>query len=1347
MNKLRFVVFIFVLGTLTPVFWLAHGQHGGLDYFSRYIAEPPFEVFLPDEHYDGSRQNWSAHQMDDGRMLFANSGGLLLYDGTGFQNLSDTLNLRDIIETDTGEIYLSGNQFFGRLETRSAGRWHIESLSDHLPKHSGPQVAWQLTQLDGNLYLRYSLGYIVFNPETKESAYHPFIMDEEQTGSNSFLEINNRILAVLGNRDLVEITDSGTEHVHQLRDSAARHCLLLPYYGIRDQLDQPTAILNAGGMFFTFNTTDENIDLFTTINEADYPDLFHLLMHDTPYSSSLLSSGYKAMYTVRGGVLFMDDKLQRILHLNSDKGLPSNTVLSMYEDRQGGVWLMTGKGLVRIDFHFPYWKSVVDREMNGPVYQVRFADEDLMVTTLEDAYFITSNGILDSGSDAEILSSRHNADVLFDDGIRRIITTVQQQRLFSVINRRFEPVENGVLWAEEMHGTLTNDNYPGYIIIPATSGVFYSYLEADGDKVYTDGLMKLPQPEGSYTNAFFDNHGDLWALRNGYEYVRFFSDDGSGSILNNPERVRYQIFPADDDELPHLSSAAFFGKNLKFFPENEPVAYQIKASADRSLDFTSDDFKKASFPYKVSSFHNKVELENTHLYVAILDGEDLSVFTKPDGTLEVSPFLNAYGALFRHTFSSDVKDGRKVLSGNNGMMVFQEELVEFYQPSLGFIPSIRRVYSSADSVYYSGSTPEFEPPSFAYDNNQFRFEFATGVPSFGGVNSAFQTRLIPKYPEWSDWSNRNVREFTSLSPGNYTFEVRARLRDGSVSEVKTYSFSVITPFYLSTLAWILYFLGFVLVIFLSSRKISDYRNKQTMQRMQAEQAEELRKIQQLRSRLFSEISHELRTPVTLISAPLQNLIHTKKLPEDSERQIQIALRNSERMTDLIEQISDLNRLESSKLNLFRETFDAGVFIRVLVQSFTSLADFNGLKLTESLPDQPSLIYADKDKFEKIITNLLANAIKFTPKGGSILVSLQKETNQWLIKISDTGIGIEENFQKTIFDPFVSLGNSDKQFRNGLGIGLMITKEYTELHGGEISVESKPGEGSTFGIRLPSDLPENAGNENTRIPINNAAQKKPDLIHEPDEKSVTGEKKILLVEDNHELRLYIREQLNNAGYDVDVAKNGREALKKLSDDLPDLIISDIMMPEMDGMELLRELKQSEQLRNIPVIFLSAKADLEGRLDSFRLGVNDYLIKPFNLQELLVRINNLITFSEERKNAVTEDDTQLSTPKNDNELIRNLRALIEERISEKDLNLEAIAPELAMSRSSLYRHIKKETGLSAAAFVREVKLQYARANLERGDYSTLKEAALSIGYTHSGYFSNLYEQRFGTRPKLT
>jgi signal transduction histidine kinase/DNA-binding response OmpR family regulator len=537
-----------------------------------------------------------------------------------------------------------------------------------------------------------------------------------------------------------------------------------------------------------------------------------------------------------------------------------------------------------------------------------------------------------------------------------------------------------------------------------------------------------------------------------------------------------------------------------------------------------------------------------------------------------------------------------------------------------------------------------------------------------------------------------------------------------------------------------------------------------------EKSEKLQEMDKIKSRFFANISHEFRTPLTLILGLVNKQIAAPDNPPNPNDSDTIK-RNSQRLLQLINQLLDLSRIESGGLKLEVSKRDITKFTKKLTSQFESLAfekkiniTFNGHELSNQKPHQPIEMFYDREKLQKILTNLLSNAVKFTPQNGKIGVEVKEEKNVdsaldlACIKISNTGEGIPEDKLPFVFDRFFQVDSASNRQYEGTGIGLALVKELVQLHHGSVSAESNLGV-TSFTIRLP--LRENYLKEDEKIiclsdDLN--SQEDPGLyaadlnkipILQNDNAVVVdsdNQLEILIVEDNHDLRSFIKNILLQ-DYLVTEAFDGVDGMEKAEAIIPDLIISDVMMPRMDGFDLCRNLKTNEKTNHIPVILLTAKAARENKLEGLETGADDYLVKPFDEAELQIRIRNLITIREKLQKKY--QGTSWQKPKEikvqsvQEKFIEELKKIVEKNIGNETFGVEHLGKALAMSRSQLHRKLKALTNLPATTFIRNYRLHRA-ADLLMQDAGNVTEIAYQVGFNSQTYFSSSFQELFGCSP---
>ncbi|WP_222983011.1 tetratricopeptide repeat protein [Flagellimonas meishanensis] len=521
----------------------------------------------------------------------------------------------------------------------------------------------------------------------------------------------------------------------------------------------------------------------------------------------------------------------------------------------------------------------------------------------------------------------------------------------------------------------------------------------------------------------------------------------------------------------------------------------------------------------------------------------------------------------------------------------------------------------------------------------------------------------------------------------------------------------------------------------------------------------------LRSRFFANISHEFRTPLTLILGPLRDFLAREPKKEERVQSYRLMQRSSEKLLDLVNQLLDLAKLESGNRPLQVRQGDLSIFLKTHTAAFSSLAHFQNIDYNMTISPELSLGWFDEDALEKMVNNLLSNAFKFTENGGKIDFSatlanandmdLDDSVRRLKIKVSDSGRGIPDDELEKVFDRFHQGDGAGAHKTSGTGIGLALTKELIALHGGTISVESELGKGSTFTIMLPIDkecFDETAivdgDKEVSKIgTVSKKSVPKPIVGEKTDGKTVGKDQPILLiVEDNDEVRTYVKKQLNDT-YQVHEASDGIEGLGLAQKIVPDLIISDVMMPGMGGMALCERLKKDEKTSHIPVILLTALASQASKVEGIETGADDYIVKPFDKKELMVRVKNLIQqrqlLREKYRRQITLEPKTVAVTSADERFLTKAIQLLEKHLDDSEFGVEIFSKNLGMSRTQLFRKMRALTNQSPQDFIRDFRLQRA-AQLLKSKAGNISEVAYQVGFNNLSYFTKRFKELFGKTP---
>jgi len=500
---------------------------------------------------------------------------------------------------------------------------------------------------------------------------------------------------------------------------------------------------------------------------------------------------------------------------------------------------------------------------------------------------------------------------------------------------------------------------------------------------------------------------------------------------------------------------------------------------------------------------------------------------------------------------------------------------------------------------------------------------------------------------------------------------------------------------------------------------------------------------------FTNISHELRTPLTLIADPVNYIIHDDNLNSQQRSMLQIVQRNVLVLTQLVSEILDFRKVQNGKMELRLSDFNLSESMKQWIMLFSASAQKKHIAISMNAPDAV-MLRADQDKIERICYNLLSNALKYTSEGGEITLTAKEENGRVMISVADNGCGISSDELPYIFDRFYQAKNAGR----GTGIGLAIVKAFTELHHGEVSATSIEGKGSTFTIHIPVRQKGEITNQPTekieQLVEPSSAQEVPNQARHIDEliqPYQTDKPEVLIIDDNIDIRTYLRSVLSEK-YNVSEAADGKAGLELARKIVPDIVLSDIMMPVMDGLAFCRQLKTDKAISHIPVILLTARSLDEQRAEGYEHGADAYLSKPFSLRLLFSRIDNLIQSRKKLSKLFSNSDENDAFEKLSNETDKTfaaqLRKIIQDNLSDNEFNVERIGDEIGLSRVQLYRKVKALTGYSPVEMLRKARLTRAR-HLLRTTEKTVSEVAYAVGFSTPSYFSKCYKDEFGESPK--
>ncbi|KAA4706822.1 response regulator, partial [Bacteroides intestinalis] len=619
---------------------------------------------------------------------------------------------------------------------------------------------------------------------------------------------------------------------------------------------------------------------------------------------------------------------------------------------------------------------------------------------------------------------------------------------------------------------------------------------------------------------------------------------------------------------------------------------------------------------------------------------------------------------------------------------------------------------------------------------------------------------------WNFVGKQRAATYTNLPKGHYIFKVRSTNGDGVWTEnTRILNIEILPSFWETPFAYFLYVL-FVILIIVTAVYILF-----TIYRLKHEVSVE-QQMTDMKLRFFTDISHELRTPLTLISGPVEYVLANTKLPADAREQLQVVERNTNRMLRLINQILDFRKIQNRKMKMQVQRINVVAFTRKIMENFESVAEEHQIDFLFETEKEELYLWVDVDKFEKIVFNLLSNAFKYTPNGKMITVLVREDEETVSVGVEDQGIGIADNKKKSLFVRFENLVDRNLFNQSSTGIGLSLVKELVEMHKAVITVDSKLGEGSCFKVDflkgkehydetvefLQDDTTVGMGVAEQVTDVLSSNESKEETL--PDEAGEDTDAKgtMLLVEDNSELRLFLR-SIFASEYRIVEAVDGMQGWSKALKFLPDIIISDVMMPEKDGIAMTRELRADMTTSHIPIVLLTAKTSIESKLEGLEYGADDYITKPFSATYLKARVKNLLTQRQKlqgiyRNNLMTgtlattseEETVEEKGPEmspNDRKFMDKLVDLMEKNMDNGELVVDDLVQELAVSRSVFFKKLKTLTGLAPIEFIKEMRIKRAVQLIETGEYS-MTQIAYMVGINDPRYFSKCFKQKMGMTP---
>jgi signal transduction histidine kinase/DNA-binding response OmpR family regulator/ligand-binding sensor domain-containing protein len=1310
----------------------SHQEYGVRDELGLF----PFENFTHEDS-KGHQQNWFITQDRNGFIYSANGNGVLEFDGVSWRLISKPglHAVRTVVSDNRNVKWVGADRDLGYLEPDSLGFLQYKSLKDQIPaSHPLTGNVWQIfPDHDGVLFVTETKIYRWTGNEFRIVPRPGEIHREYQVNDNVYFRITGKGMYRLGLDSLQLIPDGRV--FQDLRVDVA-----LPF--------KKKSIL--------FASRDAGLFVYDGVNATKWNnEVDSYLKEHILYAGQLLSDSSYAFATMTGGVIMMD-KYGNCKRLITDgEGILNNQVYGLKQDDHKALWLALQTGISKVEPFMPYTFFDDKSGLEGTISTILRHKGTLYVGTYNGLFALKPRSGINKAEFHRLEEIKNGCFSLLSVGKDLLAATANG--VFLITDGKVIEVKN----VPACRLLFRGHRDPNRIFVGHRSGLSTIYLndgkwqaEKDFEGVNAD-LRSISE----------NDQGELWLGTTLHNIIRIrFPALNPGDKLGETTIENY----GEEQGLPKETNSVFIIDNELFVSTNSEDALLFKFDPALAKFSRETKFGRRFGIDSLEVYPLGYQKDGDHILLAsrARGGKSIRFSASPAGKSGSFNVARIYDERFRRAIENIFYWEK------DSLLWIGEESLTRYDISIpierqrNFKTFVRRVMLGQDSIVYGGEPSVFFKPIFRYSNNRVRFEFA--APGLTGKETKlYQFQLVGLDNEWSDWTTETWKDYTNLSEGDYQFVVRAKNSYGQLSISGGFNFVILPPWYRTWWAYILYAISFIgffsLISQVRARKLKSEKKALALSvaerteeiRSQANQlkvqAEKLQELDQAKSRFFANISHEFRTPLTLISGCLEDLARSSAEDKDRMR-IRVMQKNSERLRQLIEQLLDLSKLENGKLRLNVRPVSPGNFLKAMISSFSSWAEQKSISLSVDLSENPITAYMDEDIMEKVVENLLSNAVKFTPFGGRVTFTGHWTNEDLTIGISDNGPGIPPEKIHRIFERFYQVDDYSTRRHEGSGIGLALVKELVSLHHGRISVESQPGDGTVFRFTIPINESSysahefGSGSDENEKPLIRRRANMPTEIYREQEELLREPSIVLVVEDNVDLSHYIGDHL--PGCSILLAGNGADGFNKAVENVPDLIISDVMMPEMDGVEFCKKIKEQEATSHIPVILLTAKADIESRLEGLETGADDYMTKPFDARELQLRVKNLIIQREKLKERFSR--TVILKPKDiaitpgDEIFLNKVMVIVENHLGDSEFSVDDFQKEIGMSRMQLHRKLTALTGHSAMEFIRIQRLIRASELLSK-TASSISDVCYLTGFTSLSYFAKCFKKQFGTAPK--
>lgn len=1047
-----------------------------------------------------------------------------------------------------------------------------------------------------------------------------------------------------------------------------------------------------------------------------------------------------------------------------EESLSHNSIYALFLDKEGILWIGTfAGGINKYDLNHTYFQLFKN-------FHVTSGQSTSTITSFAEQ----ADGDIWVGSDGGSLNlwkRATNEFIHWDPNDKKGLNSFSVLSLLTTRDKKslwIGTYERGLKRLDLSTGTFSHF-YSGKGPLQLSNNTIYAlaedrlgniWLGTNGDGI---NIIQKNTPEirkhradgqanalnNNFIRAFYeDDNGDMWIATYGGGINIYHPADNRFTCYNRANsNLQSDIINTIYGDSDHNIWIGTIGGGLQRFDRQRKIFVNYR--------------EEQGLPSNV--INSIVEDNNRQLWISTNNG--VSRYSLDQHTFSN---YNRYNGLQGKEFlaGADLKTSRGeiLFGGNNGFNILHTASIRrnVHAPPVVFTDFQlfnKPVVIGAKNSPLTRNINETKELALNYDQTVFTIEFAALGYTIPQENQyAYLLEGFDK--EWNYVGNNRRATYTNLDAGTYTFKVRAANSDGIWnSKEAILKIVVAPPFWRTTWAYCLYVLITAVILYLLFLEIKSrekLKNDVLLERLAAKKNEEINAI---KVNFFTNISHELRTPLSLILDPLRKIIHQDISMDQVKTYSRLVYKNADRLLNLVNQLLDFRRLETGAASFKAHTVNLVELINEICEAFKERAQVREIDFSTRYASPVIRFSIDEDKFEKILSNLLSNAFKFTPNGGKIEVVVARSETVVEIHVIDNGIGIPEADRERIFEIFYKVDGVHPYENKSSGIGLALTKELVELHGGKITVQSEVGRGSDFAVHLAiqdtilqdKDDAFVARYEELLSPLFGQETEQIQNI-QTDTPLKEDRPIVLLIEDNPDLQVYIRHELS-AYFEILSATNGLDGLELARQSVPDLVVSDIMMPKMNGLQVCQELKADERTSHIPIVLLTAKQTDDNKIEGYTYGADAYIPKPFAMDLLIARISNLLLSRRKLRelfDRTHRQDTSGKLPELnslgaiDRDFLQKVERLVEENLNNKELNVDLLAELLHMSRRQLYRKIKALTNQGVQEYILSVSLKHARNMLLTGKY-TIAEIAYRVGFSEPSNFSRSFSKYFGMSPK--